>query len=518
MPGSRDGSLIHPRSARLLASAIALVGLTRALAGQGPPAGRGAQSLPRWIPDPESQLLPAPVPATVKDGFRLVTLGDLLYWRPVRAQIDSGMEAALRIVRDADFATANLEGTFFDLRTKRIPPREGGILMVGAPELAEDIKNLGVRLVSKANNHTVDWGTAGMNENRRLLEAAGLPYAGVGDNRQAARAATFVDLPKGRVAVVSAASSFPAGSIPMDEDAEIPARAGISVLRTTSVHTVTAQEMAVLQRMDGVRRDAGLSISGNGGGRGGAPAGRGGAIGDAATPQEITVLGQTYRLGPRSGWTWSMNPLDHFEILKEVHSAKKLADLVIFTIHAHEGPDAPGEGDGPYPADFLPVLFHHVIDAGADVVAGHGSHALRGIEIYKGRPIFYGLSTFLFQGYILATQDSRDGQNIDPRYTSRGETEVRLNGGPPPGAVDSTGLLGSWNVSILPVMTYEGGRAKEIRIYPVDVRRNAQSKQSGLPRLAPPELGRRILALMRELSAPFGTQIQIEGNVGVIRP
>src|SRR5690349_17795683 len=80
----------------------------------------------RWIPDPESQILPAPVPATVKDGFRLVTLGDLLYWRPVRPQIDSGMEAALRIVRDADFATANLEGTFFDLRTKRVAPREGG--------------------------------------------------------------------------------------------------------------------------------------------------------------------------------------------------------------------------------------------------------------------------------------------------------------------------------------------------------------------------------------------------------
>jgi poly-gamma-glutamate synthesis protein (capsule biosynthesis protein) len=488
----------------LLRATFALVGLASTLAAQG-------TTPRRWIPDPESQLLPAPVPAPVKDGVRLVTLGDLLYWRPVRAQIDSGMEAALRIVRDADFATANLEGTFFDLRTKRIAPREGGILMAGAPDLAEDIKNLGVRLVSKANNHTVDWGVAGMNENRRLLEAAGLPYAGVGDNRQAARAATFVDVQKGRVAVVSAASSFTAGSIPMDEDAEIPARAGISVLRTTSVHTVTAKEMAVLEQMDAVRKTSGLTITGNTGGRGGANR-------NAETAKEVTVLGQTYRLGERSGWTWSMNPLDHFEILKEVRSAKKLADLVVFTIHAHEGPDAPGEGDGPYPADFLPVLFHNVIDAGADVVAGHGSHALRGIEIYKGRPIFYGLSTFLFQGYIMVTQDSRDASNVDPRYTSRGDTEVRLNGAPPPGAVDSTGLLGSWNVSILPVMTYEGGRVKEIRIYPIDVRRNAQSKQSGLPRMAPPELGRRILNLMRELSAPFGTDIRIEGNVGVIRP
>ena len=490
---------------------LLLTAVSHVVGAQGQPPARGGSTVPRWSPDPESLLLPQPLPATVKDGFRLVTLGDLLYWRPVRAQIDSGMDAALRIVRDADFATANLEGTFFDIRTNHIPPHENGILMPGSPDLGEDIKNLGVRLVSKANNHTVDWGVEGMNATRRLLEAAHLPYAGVGDNRQAARMATFVDLPKGRVGVVSAASSHQEGAIPLDADADVAARPGMSVLRTTSVHTVTAKEMAVLRRMDSVRNAAGLTIAGNAGGRGG---GRGGA----SDAKELTLLGQTYRLGERSGWTWSMNKLDEFEILREVRSAKKLSDLVIFTIHAHEGPDAPGEGDGPYPADFLPVLFHNVIDAGADVVAGHGSHALRGIEIYKGRPIFYGLSTFIFQGYIYATQDSRDAQSVDQRYTSRGEMEVRLNGSAPAGAVDTTGLLGSWNVTILPQMTFEGGRVKEIRIYPIDVRRNAGSKQSGLPRTAPPELGHKILTLVKDLSKQFGTNVQIEGNVGVIRP
>src|SRR5580704_7331130 len=217
-----------------IACAITMGILARGLPGQVPPAGgrAGAQTtLPRWIPDPESQLLPAPLPATVRDGFTLVTLGDLLYWRPVRAQIDSAMDGALRLVREADFATANHEGTFFDLHTKRIPPSgaPGGALMVGSPDLAYDIKNLGVRLVSKANNHSVDWGTAGLIEELRLLDAAALPYAGAGANKAAARAAGFVDLPKGRVGVVSAASSFQNGAIPMDEDAEIPARPGISI-------------------------------------------------------------------------------------------------------------------------------------------------------------------------------------------------------------------------------------------------------------------------------------------------
>src|ERR1043166_4010444 len=206
-----------------IACAIAMGILARALPGQVNPAGGrgGAQTtLPRWIPDPESPLLPAPLPATVRDGLTLVTLGDLLYWRPVRAQIDSAMDGALRIVRGADFAMANHEGTFFDLHTKRIPPRDGagGVLMVGPPDLAWDIKNLGVRLVSKANNHSVDWGTAGLLEELRLLDAASLPYAGAGENRAAARAAGFVDLQKGRVGVVAAASSFQSGAIPLHED------------------------------------------------------------------------------------------------------------------------------------------------------------------------------------------------------------------------------------------------------------------------------------------------------------
>jgi len=37
------------------------------------------------------------------------------------------------------------------------------------------------------------------------------------------------------------------------------------------------------------------------------------------------------------------------------------------------------------------------IDEGADIVVGHGSHTVLGIEIYKGRPILYGVGNFLFQ-------------------------------------------------------------------------------------------------------------------------
>ena len=46
---------------------------------------------------------------------------------------------------------------------------------------------------------------------------------------------------------------------------------------------------------------------------------------------------------------------------------------------------------------------HAVIDAGADGVVGHGPHVLRGIELYRGRPIVYSLGNFLtYRGFSLA--------------------------------------------------------------------------------------------------------------------
>ena len=42
----------------------------------------------------------------------------------------------------------------------------------------------------------------------------------------------------------------------------------------------------------------------------------------------------------------------------------------------------------------LRAFTHAVIDAGADLVLGHGPHLLRGMQIYKGRLIAYSLGNF----------------------------------------------------------------------------------------------------------------------------
>lgn len=46
--------------------------------------------------------------------------------------------------------------------------------------------------------------------------------------------------------------------------------------------------------------------------------------------------------------------------------------------------------------DYQRTLARSAIDAGADVVIGHGTHVLQPIEFWRGRPIFYGLANYTF--------------------------------------------------------------------------------------------------------------------------
>jgi len=69
------------------------------------------------------------------------------------------------------------------------------------------------------------------------------------------------------------------------------------------------------------------------------------------------------------------------------------------------------------------VMYRRAIDAGADIVLGSGPHVLRGIEWYKGKPIIYSLSNFIYQ-YRHPGQDpgrpdhQRDGEIARPTNVS----------------------------------------------------------------------------------------------------
>src|SRR5687767_9488321 len=75
-------------------------------------------------------------------------------------------------------------------------------------------------------------------------------------------------------------------------------------------------------------------------------------------------------------------------IFRTVREAREQADLVIVALHDQSHADGV--------LDFVRILAHGCIDAGADVYLNHGGRG-RGVEVYKGKPILYGQTSFYLQ-------------------------------------------------------------------------------------------------------------------------
>src|SRR5581483_6839966 len=63
--------------------------------------------------------------------------------------------------------------------------------LLALPRVANDLAAMGFGLMSRANNHALDWGLEGMRETTHWADDAGLVTAGVGENQGAARAAPY---------------------------------------------------------------------------------------------------------------------------------------------------------------------------------------------------------------------------------------------------------------------------------------------------------------------------------------
>jgi len=83
------------------------------------------------------------------------------------------------------------------------------------------------------------------------------------------------------------------------------------------------------------------------------------------------------------------NPLNPIQQFYAIQSAKKDADYVLVIVHG-------GHEHYQLPSIRMQEIYRFFIDAGADVVVNHHQHCYSGYEIYKGKPIFYGIGNFCF--------------------------------------------------------------------------------------------------------------------------
>jgi len=269
----------------------------------------------------------------------------------------------------------------------------------------------------------------------------------------------------------------------------------LNALNLTRAIAVTPEHLALLRRVkDGVfehRSDYANPVR--------PPAGDG--------DTSVELFGTLYKAGSRPGeLTYAMNPRDLQDNLRSIKNGKEYADFMIATIHAHQG-DSILQSFlfEDHPPDFLVELAHRAIDNGADAFVGHGPHVLRGIEIYKGKPIFYDLGEF-FREWDWSC-DCNFSPNGD---VTQAENVVR--------GLEARGVVEPINYeSAIALSSFDKGALREVRIYPIWGRHDGPLSRRGLPMTAPPEIAQRILQRLQKLSQPLGTTIAIEGNVGVIR-
>ncbi|RYD84913.1 MAG: CapA family protein, partial [Sphingomonadales bacterium] len=293
---------------------------------------------------------------------------------------------------------------------------------------------------------------------------------------------------KGRVALVSATSSFKASSRASDAVGEVAGRGGANTIGTVRTTLVSPDDLRALEAIAGK-----------------SPMRADGRKGDA-----VQLMGTRYAAGAAGAkelsFSYGMTPRDVEANMLSIRQARQNGNFVIFSVHNHE----PGN-DFQEPADFAIELARKAIDAGADVYMGHGPHQLRGIEIYRGKPIFYSLGNFAMMNNSL---DVIPADMYDQFDTVPGAATV-------PELLQARNTRSFGNAvlyeSVIAVSRFAGDQLREIRLYPIDLGVEIKGADRGVPRMASRAHGQEILTRLQRLSQPFGTDIRIENGVGIIR-
>lgn len=82
-------------------------------------------------------------------------------------------------------------------------------------------------------------------------------------------------------------------------------------------------------------------------------------------------------------------PLNLVHNIRNIQDAKKNAQYVLVIVHG-------GTEHYQLPSPRMKETYRFFIEQGADAVVNHHQHCYSGYEVYKGRPIFYGLGNFCF--------------------------------------------------------------------------------------------------------------------------
>jgi poly-gamma-glutamate capsule biosynthesis protein CapA/YwtB (metallophosphatase superfamily) len=238
-------------------------------------------------------------------------------------------------LRAADVVFSNLECCLVDTPAGHSSSNEG---FFADPEVGGTALRLaGVHAVGIANN--VHYGDANIKASIACLDRLGILHAGAGADLAAARAPAVLERGGVRFGFLQRSSVY----WPTNHEARKDG-AGIAVIRGHTAYHVP---------MFKTRADV-------------PPPNRPGVAPDIITWADAAYL------------SW---------FKEDVAALRSRVDVLVASCHWGLGKDV---------LQYMTEIAHAGIDAGADIVVGHGPHHSLAVEVYKGKPIFYGLGNFSF--------------------------------------------------------------------------------------------------------------------------
>ncbi|HTB17875.1 MAG TPA: CapA family protein [Bryobacteraceae bacterium] len=270
----------------------------------------------------------------------LLLLGDVSVEQ--RADPAGAMLHVRETLSRADLVYGNLEGLLVKSEgpDKDIPDKSGWQHI--GPQAVQALKAGNIHVVGVANN--VAYGPANIMQSLAVLDANGIQHTGAGANLEEAHKPAIVERKGVRIGFLQYTAKW------YREDQQIA--------------TATSPGVARVMSHDGMTVDA----------------------------------------------------ADLERVREDIRRLRPLVDIVVVSSHNRDGmgrvlvsaapenrePSDPASLVAPIPLGarfseaepYQKQLAHAAIDAGADIVYGHGSHVLQGVEVYKGRPVLYCLGNF----------------------------------------------------------------------------------------------------------------------------
>lgn len=210
------------------------------------------------------------------------------------------------ITSTADLSIVNFETTLVNKDSR--PIRKCGPNLSAPDQIVDAVKWLGFDMVTLANNHSLDFGSEGLQKTIETLKENNVAYVGAGCNLEGAQ--------------------------------------------KYSIQVIDSKKVAVVNCCE----------------------------------EEFTIATDD---------DWGANPLRPADVFFQIQLAKREADFVIVITHA-------GHEHFQLPSLEMQKTFRLFIEAGADAVVNHHQHCFSGMEVYKDKPIVYGVGNFLFYSPIKA--------------------------------------------------------------------------------------------------------------------